>query len=185
MADGYARISGRIAVIAGQNGPAAALLVAPQAEALKASVPVVALVQEIETSAHGRNAFQEFDHEALFRGCTKWLRHAISGARVEDHVDATFVAAGSGRPGPAVLLLPKDVQTAAVELAAARSQSFGRWPIDRPRPDERSLEAAAAMLGTARAPVVVAGGGTVSAAAASALALDRETPAGVDQTVVA
>src|SRR5438874_13608650 len=58
MADGYARISGKVAVVAAQNGPAATLLVAPLAEALKASVPVVALVQEVERNQSDRNAFQ-------------------------------------------------------------------------------------------------------------------------------
>src|SRR5690606_9619214 len=72
MADGYARVSGRVAVVTAQNGPAATLLVAPLAEALKSSVPVVALVQEVERANTDRNAFQELDHTLLFQGCTKW-----------------------------------------------------------------------------------------------------------------
>src|SRR5690349_14291530 len=64
MADGYARISGRIGVVAAQNGPAATLLVPPMAEAMKASVPLLALVQDVPTSSRDRNAFQEYDHRA-------------------------------------------------------------------------------------------------------------------------
>jgi acetolactate synthase-1/2/3 large subunit len=71
MADGYARRSGKIGVVAAQNGPAATLLVPPMAEALKASVPIVALVQEVERDQMDRNAFQELDHIALFQSCTK------------------------------------------------------------------------------------------------------------------
>lgn len=169
MADGYGRVSGRIPVIAAQNGPAAAILVAPLAEALKASTPIVALVQEIETSAQGRNAFQEFDHQALFHGCTKWLRHVLAADRIEDHIDAAFLAAGSGRPGPAVLLLPKNIISAAAGAPSRRARSLGHWPIDRPRPDQPSIDAAAARLAAARFPVVMAGGGAVSPAAADAL----------------
>src|SRR5664279_3856302 len=64
MADGFARVSGRIPVVAAQNGPAATLLVPPLAEAHKASVPIVALVQEVERSQFDRNAFQEIDQVA-------------------------------------------------------------------------------------------------------------------------
>ena len=73
MADGYARASGRVSVVGAQNGPAATLLVPPFAEAYKASVPVVGLVQDVSRAARDRNAFQELDHFELFRGCTKWV----------------------------------------------------------------------------------------------------------------
>jgi acetolactate synthase-1/2/3 large subunit len=109
MADGYARISGKVAVVAAQNGPAATLLVPPLAEALKASVPVVAIVQEVERHQADKNAFQELDHKALFSSCTKWTRMLLAADRVDDYVDAAFIAAASGRPGPAVLLLPADL----------------------------------------------------------------------------
>ena len=65
MADGYARKSGKIGVVAAQNGPAATLLVAPLAEAFKASIAVVALVQDVERHQIDRNAFQDPDHIAL------------------------------------------------------------------------------------------------------------------------
>src|ERR1700690_2791756 len=74
MADAYARISGQVAVVAAQNGPAATLLVPGLAEALKASIPVVALVQDVARAQTDKNAFQEIDHFDLFRGCTKWIR---------------------------------------------------------------------------------------------------------------
>ncbi len=109
MADGYARKSGRIAVVCAQNGPAATLLVPPLAEALKASVPIVALVQEVERPQLDRNAFQELDHTALFSACAKWIRRVITADRIDDYVDQAFIEAGSGRPGPAVLLLPADL----------------------------------------------------------------------------
>ncbi|WP_213290999.1 acetolactate synthase catalytic subunit [Bradyrhizobium sp. sGM-13] len=171
MADGFARVSGRIAVVAAQNGPAATLLVPPLGEAFKASVPIVALVQEVERNQLDRNAFQELDHFALFSSCAKWVRRVITADRIDDYVDAAFVAAGSGRPGPSVLLLPADLlrENPAVPTRERRS-NFGEWPIDRPRPSEAEIRAAAVAITAARAPVVVAGGGVTSPAAATALA---------------
>lgn len=175
MADGFARASGRIAVVAAQNGPAATLLVPPLAEAHKASVPVVALVQEVERNQFDRNAFQELDHLALFSSCAKWVRRIITSDRIDDYVDAAFVAAGSGRPGPAVLLLPADLlRESAVEPARERRLGLGEWPIDRTRPADREIRLAAESIVTAKAPVVIAGGGATSPAAATALAKLQE-----------
>lgn len=170
MADGFARASGRIAVVAAQNGPAATLLVPPLSEASKASVPIVALVQEVERSQFDRNAFQELDHIALFSSCAKWVRRIITPDRVDDYIDAAFVAAGSGRPGPAVLLLPADLlRETAVLPARKRCLSFGAWPIDRTRPGDTEIRAAAALIATATMPVVIAGGGATSRTASAAL----------------
>ncbi|MER8887792.1 acetolactate synthase catalytic subunit [Mesorhizobium sp. M0816] len=160
MADGYARLSGKVAVVAAQNGPAATLLVPPLAEALKASVPVVALVQEVERDQADRNAFQELDHLALFQACAKWIRRVVVAGRIDDYIDAAFTAAASGRPGPAVLLLPADLlRENAPAPAFARQANLGHWPLDRMQPDAGTVEAAARAIAQARAPVVLAGGG--------------------------
>lgn len=176
MADGYARVSGRVPVVAAQNGPAATLLVPPLAEALKASIPVVALVQDVERHQSDKNAFQELDHLALFASCAKWTRRLITADRAEDYVDAAFVAAASGRPGPAVLLLPADLlREPAVESNRARRGNLGAWPLDRPRPSDAAISDAAAMIAEARHPVVMAGGGALSIGAPERLAALQET----------
>ncbi len=175
MADGYARRSNRIAVVAAQNGPAATLLVPPLAEALKASIPIVALVQEVERPQFDRNAFQELDHLSLFQSCSKWVRRLLTADRVDDYVDAAFVAAGSGRPGPAVLLLPADLlREAAAESSFVRRTRYMHWPIDRFRPGDAAIDAAADLIAQARAPIVFAGGGVLSSGAAPALARIQE-----------
>jgi acetolactate synthase-1/2/3 large subunit len=175
MADGYARVSGKIAVVAAQNGPAAALLVPPLAEAYKASIPVVALVQDVERPQLDRNAFQELDHFALFSSCAKWVRRILTADRVDDYLDGAFVAAGSGRPGPAVLLLPADLlRERAAPPRAHRSMDCGTWPIDRTRPACEAIERAAAMIAAACSPVIIAGGGAASPAACAALSRLQE-----------
>lgn len=160
MADGYARTSGKVGVVAAQNGPAATLLVPPLAECLKASIPVVALVQDVERDQTDKNAFQDFDQIALFQSCTKWVRRLNVVERVDDYVDAAFAAATSGRPGPVALLLPADLlRSPAIVGNASRKSNLGRWPLDRTRPSDGDLQFAAERIAAARLPVVLAGGG--------------------------
>src|SRR5665648_445281 len=104
MAQAYGMCTGTVPVVASQCGPAAALLVAGLAECLKAGHPVVAIVQDIATNTLGKNAFQELDQLKLFAGVAKWVEKIPCQERIEDYVDMAFVAAASGRPGPAVLL---------------------------------------------------------------------------------
>ncbi|MFD6161437.1 acetolactate synthase catalytic subunit [Nocardia sp. NPDC060256] len=169
MADGFARVSGRCSVVVAQNGPAATLLVPPLTEAAKVSIPVVALIQDVPSPIRNKNAFQEIDHQSLFSGCTKWFDRLDDPDRVHDYIDAAFRAATSGRPGPAVLMLPKDV----LELAAPPApEHLGPtvFPLDRIRPPEDAVRTAAELLASAKRPLVVAGGGAVSSDAGAALA---------------
>lgn len=174
MADGYARISGRIGVVTAQNGPAATLLVAPMAEAMKASVPLLAIVQEVNRDQTDRNAFQEFDHFALFSSCAKWIRRIDVAARVEDYVDMAIIAATTGRPGPVVLLCPADLLNEMQRLAETRAEAYGRFPLDRMSPDPDRIAEAAALLAAAENPVVIAGGGVHLSQAADELAALQE-----------
>ncbi|MBS7813616.1 acetolactate synthase catalytic subunit [Roseococcus pinisoli] len=174
MADGYARISGRVGVVTAQNGPAAALLVAPLAEAYKASIPVVALVQEVNRDQMDRNAFQELDHLRLFDPVSKWVRRIERADRLEDYVDMAFAAATSGRPGPAVLLAPADLLTENAAKPSPRQASLGIYPLDRYVPAADLVEKAAEMLAGAERPLILAGGGIHSSDASAALAALQE-----------
>ena len=142
MADGFARISGRVGVVCAQNGPAAALLVAPLAEALKSSVPVVALVQEVPRAQADKNAFQELDHVQLFAACTKWARVLSTASRVDDYVRQAITIATTGRPGPVALMLPADVLLELVDdLPLPPKSGLGQWPLDRPVADQQQVGA--------------------------------------------
>ena len=172
MADAYARISGRVAVVAAQNGPAATLLVPGLAEALKASVPVVAIVQDVHRHFTDRNAFQELDHLALFAGVAKWVRRVAVAERIDDYVDMAYAAAASGRPGPAVLLVPLDLLDERPDFEASaprRAASLGTYPLDRTVADPARIAEAADLIAGARRPLVIAGGGVHSSGAYSEL----------------
>ena len=181
MADGYARISGRVGVVTAQNGPAATLLVAPLAEALKASIPIVALVQEVTRNTADRNAFQELDHLNMFAPVAKWVRRIDRADRLEDYVDMAFTAAASGRPGPAVILVPADLLVENAPPPSPRTAKLGLYPLDRMLADPAAIAQAADMLAAARYPVIVAGGGVHLSAAhdeLAALQQDAHLPVG-------
>ncbi|WEX07255.1 acetolactate synthase catalytic subunit [Chelativorans sp. AA-79] len=176
MADAYARVSRKVPVVTGQNGPAATLLVAGLAEALKASIPVVAIVQDVHRKMTDRNAFQELDHLDLFKGVAKWIRRVSEAERIDDYIDMAFTAAASGRPGPAVLIAPIDLFDETVGGAGhARQASLGHFPLDRPGADPAAIAQAADLLAGARAPLIIAGGGIHVSDAAEALAALQES----------
>jgi acetolactate synthase I/II/III large subunit len=186
MADAYARVSGRVAVVTAQNGPAATLLVPGLAEALKASVPVVAIVQDVHRAHTDRNAFQELDHLALFAGVSKWVRRVADPVRIDDYVDMAFTAAASGRCGPAVLLVPLDVLDLRPDADAPRRReaSLGAYPLDRVAPDPAHVAAAADAILAAQRPVVIAGGGVHSSGATAELTALQELGLPVATTVM-
>jgi len=174
MADAYARVSHKVGVVTAQNGPAATLLVAGLAEALTASSPVVALVQDTPPIFRDRNAFQELDHLELFKGCAKWVRRIEDVARIDDYVDMAFRAATSGRPGPVVLLAPVNIMEAEQAASSGRIESLGHVPLDRPVADTQLLAEAARLLDGAQHPLVWAGGGVHMSDACAALARLQE-----------
>ncbi|MCP4385623.1 MAG: acetolactate synthase catalytic subunit [Hyphomicrobiales bacterium] len=185
MADAYARISNRVSVVTAQNGPAATLLVPPLAEALKASVPVIALVQEVPRSQADKNAFQEFDHVGLFNPVAKWVGRIDVPDRVDEYVDMAFVAATTGRPGPVVLLAPLDVLSLPAGSGAMRHEVYGTFPLDCMLADPVQISKAADLLAEAEAPLVVAGGGVHLSNAADALArLQQEASLPVATTLM-
>jgi acetolactate synthase-1/2/3 large subunit len=177
MADGYARASQKVAVVTAQNGPAAALLAPGLAEALKASVPIVAIVQDVRRTQTDKNAFQELDHFDIFRGCAKWVKRVAEISRIEDYVDMAFTAAASGRPGPVVLLFPQDLllEAANADSSEQRRASLGVYPLDRCVADPARIEEAARLLAQAGFPLIVAGGGVHLSAAYEALARLQES----------
>ena len=161
IADGYARVSRKVGVVGAMGGPGAALLVPGLAEAMNASVPVVALVEDCAIADTDKNADEDLDPFALFASCAKWIRRVTQADRIDDYVDMAFRAAASGRPGPAVLCVPRDLEfsTASIPASPARRASLGEVPLFRSVADPAAVEEAARLIAEAERPVVIAGGG--------------------------
>lgn len=165
MAQAYAMCTNTVAVVTAQNGPAATLLVPGLAEAFKSSYPLVAIVEDVARSHEEKNAFQELDHLELFKGVSKWTKRIVSEEQIEHYIDRAFLIAASGRPGPTVLLCPKDIINDLKEYApqTKSTQNYGRFPLDRPVGSDEALKEAARLLATAKQPFIYAGGGVISA----------------------
>jgi len=174
MADAYARVSGRPGVCTAIRGPGATNLITGLAEAWASSIPVVAVVNDVNTAAVGRNPIQEVDHLALFRPITKWAVRLDRPERVSELTARAFVLATSGRPGPTLVSCPDDVLAADGATAAGLRPGARRYPHLRTGPDPAAIREAALVLGDAARPAVVAGGGVLSAGAWDELRLVAE-----------
>jgi acetolactate synthase I/II/III large subunit len=179
-ADAYARVTGRVGVCDATVGPGAAKLPSGLAEALGASVPVLALVSDLPARLAPHRyrgaASQALDQAALLAPVTKWQAAVPDAATMPALVRQAFREATTGRPGPVALFLPQDVLdgpgVSAEPLAA--SERFGRFPAFRPAPSPADVAAAAEALRRAERPFILAGGGVMHSAAGPDLVLLAE-----------
>jgi acetolactate synthase I/II/III large subunit len=174
MAAGYARASGRVGVALVTSGPGATNTVTPVRDCQADSVPIVVICGQVATTAIGTDAFQEAPVPSIMGAVAKHVFLVTDPTRLEATVRTAFEIARTGRPGPVVLDIPKDVQNWKGVF-----QGSGRLPIPGYRQRMNRLEAAKlpeaacatffAALGEAKRPLIYAGGGVVNAGASQAL----------------
>jgi acetolactate synthase I/II/III large subunit len=168
MAEGYAHATGRVGVCIVTSGPAATNLVTGLADANMDSIPVLAITGQVATSAIGSDAFQEADVTGITMPITKHNELVREVARVPDAIKEAFHVARSGRPGPVLVDLPKDVLNATMEWAWHDGVDL---PGYRPtvRGHGKMIREALDLIAAAERPVIYAGGGLVRADAADEL----------------
>src|ERR1051326_212300 len=159
-AEGYARSTGKVGVVLVTSGPGATNAVTGLADALMDSIPVVCLTGQVPTHLIGNDAFQEADTTGITRPATK---HNYLVKRSEDlarMVHEAFYVARTGRPGPVVIDLPKDI----LINPAPYSDPPDQHPSYRPRtdPDTAQIRRAVALLKQAKRPVIYTGGGIIN-----------------------
>jgi len=170
MADGYARVSGRVGVCEGPSGGGATYILPGVVEASESSIPLLAITTDISVGGRGRYTLTELDQEALFRPLAKWNRVIDRAADIPRTVRAAFTQMTSARPGAAHLGLPYDVQREPVEEREIwGDERLGRFPSRRFGPDPAAIEAAAALLLAAKNPLFICGGGIVISGAETEL----------------
>ena len=166
MADGYARVSGKVGVCEGPSGGGATYILPGLAEANESSVPVLCINSDISVAARGRYTLTELDQGALMRPVTKWnamLNHSQDIPRI---FRAAFNQMTTGRPGAAHIALPFDVQNGPVDRTDVWGDaSLGQYPARRIAPDPFLIEGAAKLLRGAAHPLFLCGGGAVIAGA--------------------
>jgi len=163
-ADGYARASGRAGVCMATSGPGATNLVTGLANAYLDSSPVIALTGQVNTYSTdssymiGRDAFQEADIIGITTPITKYNCQVKTAAEIPKAVKTTFYIATTGRPGPALIDLPKDTQTAKAEMDFSNNVLIrGYKPNIEPHPLQ--IKKAVKLLLKAEHPMILAGGG--------------------------
>jgi acetolactate synthase-1/2/3 large subunit len=185
MADGYARVSGKVGVCEGPSGGGATYILPGIVEANESSVPLLAITSDISVGSRGRYTLTELDQQALMRPLAKWNTVLERSADIPRVVRAAFNQMSSGRPGAAHIGLPYDVQYGPVDRADVWGDpSLGACPSRREAPDTALVELAARSLRTARAPLFICGGGVViSRAEAELIGLAERLSAPVATTV--
>ncbi|RMG55749.1 MAG: biosynthetic-type acetolactate synthase large subunit [Acidobacteria bacterium] len=167
-ADGYARASGKVGVCLATSGPGATNLVTGIVTAHMDSVPLVVFTGNVPTHLIGNDAFQEADIVGITRPCTK---HNYLVRRTEDLprvIKEAFYIASTGRPGPVLVDMPKDLLLSEAEFSYPETVSLrGYRPVVEA--DRRQIEAAARALMEAKRPVVYAGGGVITSGASAEL----------------
>ncbi len=162
MADGYARVSGKVGVCEGPSGGGATYILPGLVEANESSVPVLGITTDIAVGSRGRYTLTELDQGALMRPLTKWNAVLNRAADIPRVMRAAFNQMTTGRPGAAHIALPYDVQNGAVDRADVWGDpSLGQYPSRRVAPDAFYVELAAKLLRGAKNPLFICGGGVV------------------------
>jgi acetolactate synthase-1/2/3 large subunit len=172
-AEGYAHVTGKAGVCMVTSGPGATNLVTPIADAFMDSVPMVAITGQVPRPVIGNDAFQEADITGITMPITKHNYKVMDPEEIPQAVAEAFHIATTGRPGPVLVDVPKDV---------LQSQTTFEWPSTvnlpgyRPtvRPNRRQIRAAVDLIRKSRRPVLYVGGGVVKARAAEELLLLAE-----------
>jgi acetolactate synthase-1/2/3 large subunit len=170
MADGYARVSGKVGVCEGPSGGGATYILPGIVEANESSVPLLAITSDIAVASRGRYTLTELDQQALMRPLSKWNTVLDRSADIPRVMRAAFNHMTSGRPGAAHIGLPYDVQNGPVDRADVWGDpSLGSCPSRREAPDATYVELAAKLLRGAKSPLFICGGGVVISRAESEL----------------
>ncbi|KAK4158639.1 putative acetolactate synthase catalytic subunit mitochondrial precursor [Cladorrhinum sp. PSN259] len=169
MAEGYARASGKPGVVLVTSGPGATNVITPMADALADGTPMVVFTGQVVTSAIGSDAFQEADVIGISRACTKWNVMVKSVAELPRRINEAFEIATSGRPGPVLIDLPKDITAGILRKAIPTESAIPTIPSAASRAaldlTKRQLDASirrvANLVNIAKKPVIYAGQGVI------------------------
>ena len=170
MADGYARVSGKPGVCEGPSGGGATYLLPGLVEANESSSPVLGITSDVPVLSRGRYPLTELDQKALYRPLTKWNTVCDHADQVPQAIRSAFRHMTTGRPGAAHIGLPFDVLKQPVDLAEIWVQEdHARCPAWRCSAEPGAVDAAAVSILAARRPVLVCGGGVITAGATEVL----------------
>ena len=172
-AEGYARTTGRLGVVLVTSGPGVSNTITGLLDAMSDSVPVLCIAGQVATAVIGTHAFQESDAIGMSRPVTKWNQQVRSPDDIPFAVRRAVDVALSGRPGPVLLDVPKDVQASPLGGKGLPPGSARAGRSARPLPPRTSLRRAAELLAGAARPILYGGGGLINSGPAACAAFTR------------
>ncbi|HUD96071.1 MAG TPA: biosynthetic-type acetolactate synthase large subunit [Woeseiaceae bacterium] len=180
MAAGYARASGKVGVVMVTSGPGATNTVTPVRDCMADSVPIVVICGQVPTMAIGTDAFQEAPVAAIMGAVAKHVFLVTDPSRLEATMRTAFELARTGRPGPVVIDIPKDVQNWEGEFTGGGSLPLtgyrNRWhSVVENRLSDDACRRFFTMLAESERPLIYAGGGVINSDASSAMRVFADT----------
>lgn len=169
-AEGYARSTGKPGVVLVTSGPGATNAVTGIADAFMDSIPMIVLTGQVATNLIGTDAFQEADTIGITRHCTKHNYLIKDPADLANIVREAFLIATTGRPGPVVIDIPKNVQVATADAARPKSTAPARF-VSAYEADFTEINQVVELLAKAKAPILYTGGGIINSGPAASEAL--------------
>jgi acetolactate synthase I/II/III large subunit len=168
MAEGYAKATGRVGVCIATSGPGATNIVTGLTDAYMDSVPLVAITGQVPSHLIGTDAFQEADVVGITRSCTKHNFLVKNIQELPQIMRDAFFIARTGRPGPVLVDIPKDIAAASAEVPYPKHSTV---PLSKlvPTIDFSQVEKIAELIKHAKRPLIYAGGGVINAGASDAL----------------
>jgi len=164
MADGYARATGKVGAVLVTSGPGATNCITGIATAYMDSIPLVVLSGQVPTSLIGNDAFQETDMIGISRPVVKHSFLCKEAADIPQAIKKAFYIASTGRPGPVVVDLPKDVQNPAIKVPYQYPEEVHLRSYNPTKSGHKGqIKRAAKLLAEARKPVMYIGGGAIAA----------------------
>src|SRR5438067_3045854 len=167
-ADGYARATGKPGICIVTSGPGATNTVTPLATAQLDSIPIIVFSGQVATKVIGNDAFQEADVTGITRPCTKWNYLVKDVRELPRVINEAFIIATSGRPGPVLVDLPKDIQVAAMPEEVddtPREHILKRKKVAMSGGSQKQVMDAAELINKSEKPVLYVGGGAIIAGA--------------------
>lgn len=165
MAEGYARASGKPGVVLVTSGPGATNVITPMQDALSDGTPMVVFCGQVQTTEIGTDAFQEADIIGISRACTKWNIMVKSVAELPRRIKEAFEIATSGRPGPVLVDLPRNITAGILRKPISMNTTFPVSPTVREISQHRldaTLKRVANLINIARKPILYVGQGILA-----------------------
>ncbi|ORX60144.1 acetolactate synthase [Piromyces finnis] len=169
MAEGYAKSTGKVGVVIVTSGPGATNIITPLADALNDGIPIIAFSAQVPTFSIGTDSFQEADIVGISRSCTKWNSIVKDIRELPRRIEEAFKIATTGRPGPVLLDIPKDISSGILKKEITDYYGLNFPPVEpylfssNPEAElKKCIENAATMINNAERPVIIAGAGILN-----------------------